>query len=456
MFIHSLRFHNPPNFDMTMAMPQGSASPHPSEDIEVLMKMEGLDEEYHDRSALVMKGEWLTRMQIGEVEGPWREFSQNFLNSKQAINHPVAQFHETPISAITETHIEQSNPSVPACGVHYSGSPRTNDFRVHTEVLGGQTENRELLDNILPSVYSQSMFIPEVHGGILSQGAFCPQPANTQIMGIEESAPIYVDFTQDEKTLTSIPRPDWPQDFQSRQIGLPASEVDEKPSFSQFPPNFNRLQSNMTSDNPIGSTSTRDSSMGLHHLRPNFDRPSREEIVNSNSHSHYLLPWTDSHRGENLQELEHPNDYQSLGQPHFDQINNTSVTRTTSLSQPEPPSMPYARSPSNETLALIKLPYSKLIFNALSNAKGHRLCLSDIYAWFKNNTNRPQGNWDGWKNSIRHNLSVNEAFTSRRMPDQNGELVWYWCLTDKAIRRGTVDPTCWHRKDNGYKTKKRK
>lgn len=56
------------------------------------------------------------------------------------------------------------------------------------------------------------------------------------------------------------------------------------------------------------------------------------------------------------------------------------------------------------------LPYAKLIERALREAPGHRMVLQDIYEWFKQR--RPAKCNDrtgGWKNSIRHNLSMNHV-----------------------------------------------
>lgn len=59
------------------------------------------------------------------------------------------------------------------------------------------------------------------------------------------------------------------------------------------------------------------------------------------------------------------------------------------------------------------LPYAKLIERALREAPGHRMVLQDIYEWFKQR--RPAKCNDGtggWKNSIRHNLSMNHVSLS--------------------------------------------
>ena len=57
-------------------------------------------------------------------------------------------------------------------------------------------------------------------------------------------------------------------------------------------------------------------------------------------------------------------------------------------------------------------PYAQLIYDALKEAPGHRMLLRDIYDWFLQNTRKPQeSGTNGWQNSIRHNLSMNQVRT---------------------------------------------
>lgn len=53
-------------------------------------------------------------------------------------------------------------------------------------------------------------------------------------------------------------------------------------------------------------------------------------------------------------------------------------------------------------------PYAKLIYNALMDAREHKLVLRDIYAWIHDNTDKAKDPaFKGWQNSVRHNLSMN-------------------------------------------------
>jgi hypothetical protein len=58
-------------------------------------------------------------------------------------------------------------------------------------------------------------------------------------------------------------------------------------------------------------------------------------------------------------------------------------------------------------------PYAQLIYRALLEVPGHTMILRDIYAWFKDNTDKAHDKeTKGWQNSIRHNLSMNGVSTS--------------------------------------------
>lgn len=52
-------------------------------------------------------------------------------------------------------------------------------------------------------------------------------------------------------------------------------------------------------------------------------------------------------------------------------------------------------------------PYAKLIYKALMEAPNHSMVLQDIYQWFIDNTTKGNSVSTGWRNSIRHNLSMN-------------------------------------------------
>ncbi|KAK4143969.1 uncharacterized protein C8A04DRAFT_28313 [Dichotomopilus funicola] len=57
--------------------------------------------------------------------------------------------------------------------------------------------------------------------------------------------------------------------------------------------------------------------------------------------------------------------------------------------------------------------YAKLIYKAFLSTPRHAMTLQEIYQWFRENTEKGKSGSKGWQNSIRHNLSMNHAFTRR-------------------------------------------
>jgi hypothetical protein len=57
-------------------------------------------------------------------------------------------------------------------------------------------------------------------------------------------------------------------------------------------------------------------------------------------------------------------------------------------------------------------PYAKLIYRALLAAPNHSMVLQEIYQWFIDHTDKANSTSTGWRNSIRHNLSMNAVSNS--------------------------------------------
>ncbi|TDZ48373.1 Forkhead box protein J3 [Colletotrichum trifolii] len=62
-------------------------------------------------------------------------------------------------------------------------------------------------------------------------------------------------------------------------------------------------------------------------------------------------------------------------------------------------------------------PYAQLIWKALRSQENHCMTLQQLYQWFIDNTDKPEkAGSGGWRNSVRHNLSMNEAFARKPLP----------------------------------------
>ncbi|KAK3335173.1 hypothetical protein B0T19DRAFT_1899 [Cercophora scortea] len=69
-------------------------------------------------------------------------------------------------------------------------------------------------------------------------------------------------------------------------------------------------------------------------------------------------------------------------------------------------------SPGNLANSKNEEPYARLIYRAfMSTAPSYSMTLQEIYQWFRDNTDKGRSDSKGWQNSIRHNLSMNRAFT---------------------------------------------
>ncbi|KAK7756971.1 hypothetical protein SLS62_000987 [Diatrype stigma] len=127
------------------------------------------------------------------------------------------------------------------------------------------------------------------------------------------------------------------------------------------------------------------------------------------------------------------------------------VDESTGLSESKP------AASDGEGSAKYSNPYAKLLYKCLMEREEKMRNLQDIYQWFRDFTNKPQlSPGIGWQNSIRHNLSMNAAFTKR--PDRlqepaskrgtkEGKKETNWYLTEWAIRDG-IQSTTRYRKEN--------
>jgi Forkhead domain len=122
-------------------------------------------------------------------------------------------------------------------------------------------------------------------------------------------------------------------------------------------------------------------------------------------------------------------------------------------------------------------PYARLIHEALMQAPGHRMMLREIYDWFVQNTTKPsESGTNGWQNSIRHNLSMNQvsifygggepvrseltrkqAFENDRTDPTNPghqarKANSVWILTEDAIRHGVQSTTRYRKHGSNKKT----
>jgi hypothetical protein len=71
--------------------------------------------------------------------------------------------------------------------------------------------------------------------------------------------------------------------------------------------------------------------------------------------------------------------------------------------------------------------FSMLIFMAIDQAKGKKLSVKDIYEWIYENFPYYQSAQAGWKNSVRHNLSLNKCFRKVEKDTEGVRMLCYGC-----------------------------
>ncbi|KAI7865599.1 hypothetical protein BDF14DRAFT_1688199, partial [Spinellus fusiger] len=72
--------------------------------------------------------------------------------------------------------------------------------------------------------------------------------------------------------------------------------------------------------------------------------------------------------------------------------------------------------------------YATLIKYAIENSPDRKLTLSDIYQWVITHYPYYNSAGTGWKNSIRHNLSLNKSFTRVPRPINEPGKGSYWTV----------------------------
>lgn len=107
-----------------------------------------------------------------------------------------------------------------------------------------------------------------------------------------------------------------------------------------------------------------------------------------------------------------------------DQKENGDMLSGNHINQSHPPHVPY--NPQKHINSKPPYSFSCLIFMAIEDSPHKRLPVKDIYSWILNHFPYFQHAPTGWKNSVRHNLSLNKCF--KKVDKERGQVSYIYIV----------------------------
>ncbi|XP_030563208.1 homeobox protein 5 isoform X2 [Drosophila novamexicana] len=174
---------------------------------------------------------------------------------------------------------------------------------------------------------------------------------------------------------------------------------------------------NLRSPNSYASFDNEDSLKEFDMARIHTSTPQYQSITKNSNNNH------NNNSNNNNSNSNNNNNSSTYGSSGAGNNNNNSNSNNTPQKQKHPNNVPY--DPFVHTNNKPPYSFSSLIFMAIEDSNEKALPVKEIYAWIVQHFPYFKSAPNGWKNSVRHNLSLNKSFVKvEKAPNMGKGSLW--------------------------------